>query len=304
METIHFLQGFASPGLNELMLTITNFGSERAYIVLLLIAYLGVDARAGRFLAVALLTSFYLNFLLKGIVDTPRPYVLDPNVSLGEEYLATGTGPGFPSGHAQGSTTFWGLAALYVRRGWFWAVALLVIALVSLSRVYLGLHLPIDVGGGVLIGIVFVLLAFALFRSLEARRVSPFLSVFLGILVPLAVHLLVPLTLPQLSFAESDLLMGGLAAFVSGPALHPYRAPRALWRRIAVTLLGVVLVFAFLLFSSALLPETLKRDPFGGFFRYLVLGYVGVLLTPWLGRALRLTPQFQATPDATTRTHA
>ena len=289
METIHFLQSFASPGLNELMLTVTNLGSERTYIVLLLIAYLGVDARAGRFLAVALLSSFYLNFLLKGIVDTPRPYVLDSSVSLGNEYIATGTGPGFPSGHAQASTTFWGLAAVYARRGWFWALAILIVLLISLSRLYLGLHLPIDVLGGILIGIVVVLLAFTLFRYAETLKVSPFLTVLLGILVPLALHLLVPLAAPQLSFAESDLLMGGLAAFISGPALVDYRVPRTLWRRVLITLLGIILVFAFLLSSSLLLPEPIKRDPFGGFFRYLVLGYVGVLLTPWLGRVSRLT---------------
>lgn len=295
METIHFLQGFASPALNELMLTVTNLSSERAYIVLLLVAYLGIDARTGRFLALALLSSFYLNFLLKGTLDTPRPYVLEPGVSLGDEYVATGTGPGFPSGHAQASTTFWGLAAVYARRGWFWALALLVVFFISLSRVYLGLHLPVDVVGGLLIGAAFVLLAFALFHYVETLRVSLFLTVFLGILVSLAVHLTVPLAAPQLSFAESDLLMGGLAAFISGPALYPYRVPRALWRRVAITVLGVVLVFAFLLASSLLLPEAFKRDPFGGFFRYLVLGYVGVLFTPWLGRVSRLVPDYATT---------
>ena len=287
METIRALQTFA-PALNDLMFAITSLGSERAYIVLLLISYLAIDARVGRYLGVALLSSFYLNFMLKGIIDTPRPFRLEPGLSLGEVYDATGIGAGFPSGHAQASTTFWGLAALYVRKSWFWALAVLLVGLISVSRLYFALHLPIDVIGGALIGIVFLALAYRVFRWTEGRTFSQGVILVLGIAVPFVVHLSVPHFFPHLTFAESDLLMGGLAAFLTGPTLYPYRVPGALWRRVLLAVLGIVLVFAFLLGSSLLLPEAVKRNAVVGFLRYLTLGYMGVVVAPWLGRQLRL----------------
>ena len=296
MDVIRALQAFA-PALNDIMFFITNLGSERAYIILLLVAYLAVDARVGRLLGIALLSSFYLNFMLKGIIDTPRPFVLEPSLSLGEKYDATGIGAGFPSGHAQASTTFWGLAAVFVKRAWFWLLAVVIILLIGLSRMYFALHLPIDVIGGIVIGIAVILLALALFRATEAAALAKGLIIGLGILVPLMIHLTIP-TLMSLSIPESDLLMGGLAAFITGPVMYKHQVAGKLWQRGLLALLGIVLAFVFLIGSSLVLPEEAKRNAIGGFIRYLVLGYVGVLLTPWLGRALRLVPH------ATPKTHA
>lgn len=290
------MQSFA-PALNDVMFFITNLGSERAYIIFLLMAYLAIDARVGRLLGVALLSSFYLNFMLKGIINTPRPFVLEPSLSLGERYDATGIGAGFPSGHAQASTTFWGLAAIFVKRSWFWVLAATIIVLIGISRMYFALHLPIDVIGGIVIGVVIILLALALFRALEAASLTKNLIISLGILVPLLIHLLVPGSM-SLSIPESDLLMGGLAAFITGPAIYKHTVSGRLWQRGLLALIGIVLAFVFLIGSSLVLPEEIKRNPLGGFVRYLALGYVGVLLTPWLGRALRLVP------DATPQTHA
>ena len=84
--------------------------------------------------------------------------------------------------------------------------------------------------------------------------------------------------------------MGGMAAFLSGPLILPYKPSPALWKRLAVFALGVVLVFGLLTVSSVLLPEELKRRPVVGFVRYLLLGYTGLLLTPWLAQTLRLAP--------------
>ena len=288
MDTILWLQQFASPTLDALVIFITDLGSEFAYIAFLLVTYLAFDSRLGQRVAIYLLVSFYLNFHLKGLFDTPRPYSIDPSLARSSAAIATGTSPGFPSGHAQASLTFWGYLASNVRRGWFWLLAALLVTLISLSRIYLGVHLPVDVVGGLIIGAALVGGALAVDRLLGTLTLPSKGVLFaLGLLLPLALHLFLPTP-------ESEVLMGGLAAFATAPLLVPYRAQGSAWRRVGVTLLGVVLVFAVLLGSSVLLPEEVKRDPLVGFVRYLVLGYTGLALTPWIAKQTRLIPEQRA----------
>jgi membrane-associated phospholipid phosphatase len=289
VETIAFLQQFASPALDRVMLVITDLGDEQAYIALLVIIYLAVSPLWGRWVGIALMLSFFANFHLKGIVDTPRPFDIDPDVARGEEAVATAPGAGFPSGHAQGAGTFWGYLACQVRRPGFWVLAVVVVALISISRVYLGVHIPVDIVGGLAIAAVVVAVAVAvqwygprLVGSWWPRLPVPLLFA-LGLLVPLLLHLLLPVD-------DSALLMGGLAAFLTAPLLIRHRVPAGAGRRVAAAAIGLVLVFAVLLGSSALLPEAVKADPFGGFARFLLLGYVGLALTPYLLRRLGLAP--------------
>jgi len=284
METVAFLQSFGSPTLDHVMQFITDLGSQEAYIVLLLTFYLAVDARLGQRLGIFVLLAFFLNFHLKGLVNAPRPFELDPSLGRTPEAVATGVGPGFPSAHAQSSLTFWGYAALWFRKLWFTILAGTLVLLISLSRLYLGVHLPVDVLGGLLIGAVYlavIVLAEPLWRRL--RELSKGVRLALGLLLPFALLLLLP---PP--GQEPDLIMGALAAFLTGPLLMPYAATGPVWKRVLLALLGVVLVFGALIGSSLLLPEAVKRNPVGGFLRYLFIGYVGVVLTPWLGARVRL----------------
>lgn len=286
METITFLQGFASPALDAFFRFCTQLGGTNAYIVFLLTVYLAVDSRLGTRLGVFVLVGYYLNFHLKGLLDMGRPFELDPVLGRTPEARIVESGPGFPSAHAQMSLTFWGYLAWWLRRRWFWGVAALLIALISLSRLYLGMHFPVDVLGGFVIGLLYtavVVVAEPLWPSL--RRVPKGVRLLLGLVVPLLLLLLLP---PP--GQEPDLITGGLAAFLTTPLLLTYAPPRPLWRRLAVALVGIVLVFTALSASSLLLPEAFKRDPLGGFTRYLLIAYVGLLVTPWLAQQVRLAP--------------
>ncbi len=86
--------------------------------------------------------------LLKPLVHEPRPFVLNPDA------IVLGARPGdysFPSGHA--TSSFAAAVALSLTWPAGRAAWVLLAALISYSRVYLGVHSWFDVLGGVLIGI-------------------------------------------------------------------------------------------------------------------------------------------------------
>lgn len=280
METIGFLQSFASPALDVFAQAISDLGSERGYIALLLIAYLGWDAKIGQRAGVYLLLAFTLNYHLKDLFATSRPFVFDADVYRSSE---ENLGPGFPSGHAQGATAFWGYLAVRAQKLWFWVLAASIVVLISWSRVYLGLHFPIDVIGGILIGAGVVAAARGIDRASRRVSIPWWAAVGAGVVLPLLVNVLVP---PPGD--ESGLLMGGLAAFLTAPLFWQHRVPAAWWRRLGMVLLGLVIAFTLLTVSSLVMPEDVKRHGVGGFLRYFLLGYAGLWLAPWLGEKLGL----------------
>ena len=86
--------------------------------------------------------------LVKGAIRRPRPArLLDGTQIRGRQ----ATGLGYLSGHAAVSTA---LAAALADRGPVAALAGLgVVAVVGSARIYVGAHLPLDVAGGVFLGL-------------------------------------------------------------------------------------------------------------------------------------------------------
>lgn len=281
MELIYALQEVASPTLDRLMLAITNLGAEQGYVGLLIVAFVVLDARAGRSLAITFLAGMYLNFVLKLAFSTQRPFQIDPTVVRSAAAIETAPGSGFPSGHAQGAMTFWGAAATHVRRSWFTLLAAVLVAAISVTRLYLGVHLPIDVIGGLVIGMLVIVVAVALRRS--KIEVPPTVMIVGGLLVPLALQLVLPT-------GDSGVVLGGLAAFIVGPELIRHETRGPLLGRLVLGVIAIAVVFGALLGSSALLSEEVKRSDIGSFVRYLVLGLCGTVLVPYIGRAAGLTP--------------
>jgi len=135
-------------------------GSPDFYILIAPLVYWCIDSRLGFRLAIYLTTSTGLNSLLKFIFHAPRPYWYDIRVRLlgNPEHQF-----GIPSGHGQNAVVIWGGVAASLKRQWAWIIAGILTFFIGVSRIYLGVHFPVDVYVGW--GLGFILLLF--FLSLE-----------------------------------------------------------------------------------------------------------------------------------------
>ncbi|MGH3014288.1 MAG: phosphatase PAP2 family protein [Gaiellaceae bacterium] len=112
--------------------------------------------------AVTVWSADLLAVALKPIVDRDRPYVLVPDP---EPLLRWDVSASFPSGHAATSAAGAVILAYLIGR-WAWGLAFLAAA-VSFSRVYVGLHFPLDVLAGAAIGAAVALVAVVVLRRLR-----------------------------------------------------------------------------------------------------------------------------------------
>lgn len=108
--------------------------------------------RAAWELAAATVAGYGLAFLGKEIIARARPegFLDNPIVRIAE------TGNGFPSGHTMIITVVVLVLFPYLPKGWRWLPVLVLIPAMALSRIYLGVHLPLDVVGGFAIGLIVV----------------------------------------------------------------------------------------------------------------------------------------------------
>lgn len=160
ISVIQAVQSLQNPFLTVIMRIITFLGDPLSYIILLPIIFWCIDEKKGFVLGFVSLFSAGINTAIKNTVRVPRPYIMEPSVGLD-----TVEGFSTPSGHAQGSVTFWSLSAALAdkKRSPHWLrilAAFLLPFLIGFSRIYLGVHYPTDVLLGWIIGALIVALTY------------------------------------------------------------------------------------------------------------------------------------------------
>ncbi|MBC8569270.1 phosphatase PAP2 family protein [Zongyangia hominis] len=190
METaiIQWIQSFANPFFDQLFELITMLGEELFIVAVVALIYWTLNKEMGKYLCYSLCLSLCVNGVIKSAVQSPRPIGVEGIRSLRVE---TAGGYSFPSGHTQSAATFWFSLASWAKTRWLYVTAGIVSLLVAVSRLYLGVHWPRDVGAGLVLGILLPMLALFLYRQVQNRwllyciTLLPLLS---GLFLPDSAH--------------------------------------------------------------------------------------------------------------------
>ncbi|NHN60368.1 phosphatase PAP2 family protein [Halorussus sp. JP-T4] len=135
----------------ELFAALTHLGDAGLLLAAVALLYWFGDRRKGAFSLAAVLGALALTLALKGLFALPRPPA--------DLRVARAGGYGFPSGHAVGATTLWGLLALVLDRGTRdrrAVAAAAVVAVVATSRLVIGVHYAVDVAVGVGVALAYL----------------------------------------------------------------------------------------------------------------------------------------------------
>jgi membrane-associated phospholipid phosphatase len=226
----------ADPAAVQVATAISHLGGRGTLIPLVVLAIVVLLIRRlprlALYLAVTGIGALILDPSLKTLVGRVRPVVADP--------VAHGPGNSFPSGHALGSMVVYGMLTLVflavVRhrwRGWFVALAALIVAAIGASRVALGVHFVSDVLAGWLLGAAWICVTAYAFRVWRRETGHPTISPAEGLE-------------PE---AEED-----LAPFEPATLPHP-------WAKGAEILVGWTLMFGLLYVVGYLLTHVIPSGP-------------------------------------------
>lgn len=186
MEFLYLLEKVRLPGLNELMLAVTELGGELPFLVAALIVFWCVDKRQGYYVLSVGFLGTLANQFMKLWFRIPRPWVLDPDFTILEQAREAATGYSFPSGHTQNSVGTFGALAVANKNKWVRGICLALVVLVPFSRMYVGVHTPADV----LVAAAMAILFLAVLHPVVYRRNGKNIPILLSIMTLLSVAFL------------------------------------------------------------------------------------------------------------------
>lgn len=169
LELLYWLESIRTPAADVFFSTITHLGAELVFMVLAVVLYWCVDKAKGLYLLAVGALGTTLNQFLKLAFRIPRPWVKDPDFTIVEAARADATGYSFPSGHTQSVTGVFGALAKDSKRTWSRLLCIILIALTAFSRMYLGVHTPMDVGVSLVLGVFLVFALHPLKKQMEEK---------------------------------------------------------------------------------------------------------------------------------------
>lgn len=290
MEFLHWLENIRMPVLNEIMLGITYLGDEIAFLVIALILFWCVDKRRGYYILSVGFIGTMANQFMKLWFRIPRPWVLDSTLNPMEQALEGAGGFSFPSGHTQSSVGTFGGIAYTAKNKVVKIVGLIIAVLVPFSRMYVGVHTPLDVGVAAVMAVVLIFL------------VKPFVTSSNGKLFPVLMAIMTVLAVGYLCFVElypfpADIdperlasgvrnaytmmgcLIGLLVVYIVDEKWLHFPVKSVWWAQIIKVVVGLLLVLAIKSGAKEIL-NTLFGEYIGRGVRYFLMVIMAGIVWP------------------------
>ena len=168
LQFLHMIQGWHQDWLTPIMIFFTTIGEHGIGWILLSIVLAAIPKtrKCGITMMAAMAVTFVLgNVLLKNLIARPRPCAVDTSVKLLIPYPSEYS---FPSGHtSNGFSAAVTIFAYYRKAG---ILAILVAGIIAFSRMYLFVHYPTDILGGILLGTADACLILFCIRKWEGHK--------------------------------------------------------------------------------------------------------------------------------------
>ena len=168
---------------------LSYLGDEYVIIFLIALLYFCYDKEAGKSLFLVLSLGFLVNSIAKNLVLRRRPYFDNKSIKCIQpaesDYAANdiiGQGFSFPSLHGTDITITMGFFSHYIRKNWVYVLSIILIFLVSLSRIFVGVHYPTDLLGGIGIGIAILVVFYILKSKIKNQNIIYLIFLIVAIL--------------------------------------------------------------------------------------------------------------------------
>ncbi|MCK7591348.1 phosphatase PAP2 family protein [Subsaxibacter sp. CAU 1640] len=172
-----YIISYRTPALTRYFTFVTNFGDWYGYVIVLIVCAIMFYLIFKNWKNVVQLTTVLLlssvsNIILKQITHRARPDI---------KHLVTVESLSYPSGHTMTAMAFYGflIYLLYtfkinkiIKAGVITLFVLLILS-IGISRIYLGVHFPSDIVGGLIAGFIWVVFSVLILNILKVFQGDP-----------------------------------------------------------------------------------------------------------------------------------
>ncbi len=293
LSCLHAIAELRTPLLDTVMSAVTQLGGETLFMVFILAVFWCVDKNKGYFLMLLCFTGTVVNQALKIAFCIPRPWVLDPSLTIVESARAGAEGFSFPSGHTQNAVAAYG-GMFCITKNVLARAALMALALlIPFSRLYLGVHTPLDVGVSFVIGWVLVLAFYPLLEEI-GHRGEVLERIWLILLVPAALFLLYALHVRagagggaanfdhavKTAWSMLGLVLGAIVSVFADRHYTRFETDAVWWAQLLKLALGLALTLAVRVALKAPLTAAFGENSLGDGIRYFAVVLMAGTLWP------------------------